>query len=256
MKGLTVAFILAFVLLVLMATNPTLEDHREAVKDLALKEMGRNSSSSSKNGNEFSKLGEQIGENIGRGMLDMMVNNLVTRDNYLIFSATRLKQNDIDKPKTVGYGFLGNVYMMKLNKMVTKDEKAENNLSSTFILEYITLDEVSRKFQYSTATEGSNISLNKTEFDKKKFVCFIYANTAYIKIGGEIIRLSGPSSRNIGNIKVYQNNSYNLMVNKLSIRENPNGLMDGEAFIEGEIELSEKTNRKVLTKVKFYTEGF
>jgi hypothetical protein len=65
-------------------------------------------------------------------MLDMMVKNLVSRDNYLVFSSTKLKYFNSNEPVTVGYGFLGKVYMLDMDevkKTLEKDKKSSGIIS-------------------------------------------------------------------------------------------------------------------------------
>jgi hypothetical protein len=81
--------VIGFILFALMATNPTLEDHRQAVIEKMKDKMAESSNSDSKN--ELQKAGEAIGMTIGQGLID----KAVIRDNYLFFSLTQINENYI-----------------------------------------------------------------------------------------------------------------------------------------------------------------
>ena len=92
--------IIGFILVALMATNPSTDEHKEAVKEKVSAAIENNNS----NGNAFQKLGQTIGI--------ALIDKMIKRENYLIFSITKVKLLDIYKnEKVVGYGILGKVYL-------------------------------------------------------------------------------------------------------------------------------------------------
>ena len=96
--------LIGFILISLMATNPSTEEHKEAVKEKISAAFENNNS----DGNAFQKLGEQLGQTIGMALIDKMIK----RENYLLFSLTKVKLLDEYKnEKVVGYGFFGKVYL-------------------------------------------------------------------------------------------------------------------------------------------------
>jgi len=92
--------IIGFILVALMATNPSTDEHKEAVKEKVSAAIENNNS----DGNAFQKLGQTIGI--------ALIDKMIKRENYLIFSITKVKLLDIYKnEKVVGYGILGKVYL-------------------------------------------------------------------------------------------------------------------------------------------------
>ena len=74
--------IIGFILVALMATNPSTEEHKEAVKE---------------------KISAAI-EN--KYYNDALIDKMIKRENYLLFSITKYKNE-----KVVGYGFFGKIYL-------------------------------------------------------------------------------------------------------------------------------------------------
>jgi hypothetical protein len=94
--------IFGFVLLAMMITNPSLEDHRQAV----MKELERNitKSSSRDQSNGWEQLGVQLGESIGKLVLD----RVIERENYLLFSISTVSVDH--SKKDIGFGMFGHVW--------------------------------------------------------------------------------------------------------------------------------------------------
>jgi hypothetical protein len=91
MKNLQIFFLfLAFSLLALMATNPSIEDHRQAVSEFINRKIGYSS-------NPLMKIINQ----------DLIKS--VSIDNYLLFSLTNIR--DRNKKENIGFGILGNVWI-------------------------------------------------------------------------------------------------------------------------------------------------
>ena len=61
--------IIGFILVALMATNPSAEEHKEAVKEKVSAAFENNNT----DGNAFQKLGEQLGQTIGMALIDKMI---------------------------------------------------------------------------------------------------------------------------------------------------------------------------------------
>jgi hypothetical protein len=108
--------VISFILLALMATNPSIEDHRQAVVEKMKEKMTESSNSDTKN--EWQKAGEAIGMAIGGGIVE----KAVSRDNYLLFSLTKISFGD--KAKNIGFGLLGNVF-------VTNYDDSKNDAGSS-----------------------------------------------------------------------------------------------------------------------------
>jgi tetratricopeptide (TPR) repeat protein len=97
--------VIGFILLALMATNPSIEDHRQAVIEKMKEKIEESSNSESKN--EWQKAGEAIGMAIGQGFLE----KAVSRNNYLLFSLTKVTFGD--NVKQIGVGAFGNVFIFE-----------------------------------------------------------------------------------------------------------------------------------------------
>ena len=85
-----------FVLFIGVLSNPNLESHKITVKD-ELNIQLKNEMS-----NSFSKLNN----------VDNLIDSLIRRDNYYVFSKTQLVVND--KLTDIGYGCLGKVWISKV----------------------------------------------------------------------------------------------------------------------------------------------
>ena len=96
--------IFGFVLLVMMVTNPSLEDHRQAVMHEMEKDISK--SSSGDRSDSWEQLGLQLGESLGRLVLD----RVVERENFILFSVSTIT---IDKStKDMGFGIFGHVWLL------------------------------------------------------------------------------------------------------------------------------------------------
>jgi len=106
-----------------MLTNPSTAEHKEAVKEKVSAAFENNNS----DGNAFQKLGEQLGQTIGMALIDKMIK----RENYLLFSLTKSKFLDNDeKEKVVGFGILGKVYFSEnfSNNIIDKIGESNNTI--------------------------------------------------------------------------------------------------------------------------------
>lgn len=110
-----ILLVIVICLLALMATNPSIEDHRQAV----MKELEKKMSQESNPDNKWEQVGQSIGMALGQGIVE----KAVSRDNYLIFSITKIKLNETQK--TIGYGILGNVEINDKLEEVTFPEKVD-----------------------------------------------------------------------------------------------------------------------------------
>jgi hypothetical protein len=107
-KSQIALIVIGFILVALMATNPSIEEHKEAVMEKVSAAIEINNS----NGNAFRKISEQLGQTIGKALIDKEIK----REDYLIFSIIKAKYlfnpptSSINQKK-VGIGILGNVYL-------------------------------------------------------------------------------------------------------------------------------------------------
>jgi type I site-specific restriction-modification system R (restriction) subunit len=111
--------IIGFVLLALMATNPTLEEHKESVKNMFLKEIEKNRErKKQKNVNE-------VVASIGSAIADRFIDQMVSRNNYYLFSTT--KYSIKDESKIIGFGILGQVFIQDYDEIKNKVENDSDN---------------------------------------------------------------------------------------------------------------------------------
>ena len=132
-----------FILLTLMTTNPSIDDHKVAVLD-HMREM-KTKSPISKINNEWEKIGERIGSVIGESIIE----KAVRRDNYLLFSLTKILI--YDKSINVGFGILGKIFISDfddIDKQISESsDKLSSNLNSK--INIITKKEFDIKYSHS-----------------------------------------------------------------------------------------------------------
>jgi hypothetical protein len=97
-------------LLIAVLTNPNQERHKEVVKSKlnvivqkAMKDGLKNSDTSSE------QLGSALGLMLGGALLDRMIETMVSTDNYVLFSTTKITWEG--KSKLIGIGAFGNVFI-------------------------------------------------------------------------------------------------------------------------------------------------
>jgi hypothetical protein len=128
-KGYVFLILLVGVLLIAALTNPTPERHKEALKLKFIASMQKSMhDNASSLGSDATNAGEAIGSLIGGAFIDGIVNNVVSTDNYVLFSITKV--NWEGKTRTVGVGAFGNVFLSKeidsiLDRRGTEGEAGE-----------------------------------------------------------------------------------------------------------------------------------
>ncbi|GAB4025091.1 hypothetical protein [Spirosoma gilvum] len=94
-----------FLVLVLALTNPGLEVHKAKVKALLKEKVSEELRKEGNQKNSLKALGTMLEEAFALPIL----NTLVTRDNYLLFSVTKLTFGE--ESKVIGFGALGHVFI-------------------------------------------------------------------------------------------------------------------------------------------------
>jgi hypothetical protein len=96
--------IIIFVVIILIAiiTNPSTEEHKQAVKH-EVNQLVQNSVSESKSDIE------SLGVLLGSSLAEKLVENSITRDNYILFSITKISWKG--ESRNIGYGLFGNVFL-------------------------------------------------------------------------------------------------------------------------------------------------
>jgi uncharacterized protein (TIGR02145 family) len=138
--------VIGFMLVALMATNPSLEDHRQAFSD----KMQDRLTESSGGDNQWEKVGQAIGMALGQGIVE----KAVRRENYILFSITRI--SFMGRLETIGFGVFGKVWIT--NQLDKKEYSNESNLDSLDTTNEIFVDTVA----YTDTTEDGTFK-NETD---------------------------------------------------------------------------------------------
>ena len=241
--------VIGFILLALMATNPTIQDHRQAVMDKFKEKMANAPKSDSKN--EWQKAGEAIGMALGQGIVEKAVG----RDNYILFSLTKISFGE--NTKNIGFGVLGKVFLSNYDDFEKTDliEKNELKESAVYIQDFKHEDV---QIELAFATEGNDYSTDEENYKLRNYIVSSYGSRSYIKINNEIEVLENYTSKKLtnGQVKTYSNDKYKLVINENKIEPLANALMDGMVVIEGIIELYDRNGVLLQTIPHFYCEGF
>ena len=108
-KHLIIAIIFLISLLAVL-TNPTPERHKEAFKNKIYEYLQRpiteDLTKAKTRGEEMVLSAELL---FGSKIIDMILDNLISSDNYLLFSTTKISFEG--KSKIIGYGAFGNIFL-------------------------------------------------------------------------------------------------------------------------------------------------
>jgi|GEM_PF-2891019 len=127
-QGISITWgIIGFITLLLAATNPSLEDHRETVKKEFENKVDNDPNMAS------SDVGNQIGKALGESLGSSIIEKTVNRQNFLLFSLTTIKKfdsSDQDSIKYAGIGILGKVwiYKSKMGGNISSDNESAADL--------------------------------------------------------------------------------------------------------------------------------
>ncbi len=111
-----------FFLLFAVLTNPNQGQHKEVVKNKLNSIMQKAINDGLKNSDSGAEqLGSALGLMLGGALLDRMIETMVSTDNYLLFSTTKITWDG--KSKLIGIGFLGNVFISDKIDEALKDGK-------------------------------------------------------------------------------------------------------------------------------------
>ena len=117
---------LVFIGIIAVLTNPNKENHKEAIKDKFSQHLQNTMKESLGNTDTgIEQAGQALGLVIGTALADTFIDKLISSDNYLFFSTTKL--NWEGKSKIIGIGAFGNVFISKqLNEKLSSDFLEEN----------------------------------------------------------------------------------------------------------------------------------
>ena len=127
---ITIAIVL--IILIAVITNPNEDKHKSEVKSKLISSKISNAltDKASDTGNSDKdaarRIGLVLGSVIGGSIVEEMVDNLVTTDNYIVFSTTNV--NVKGKNKIIGFGAFGNVFLsdkLDLNLLYGSENNSE-----------------------------------------------------------------------------------------------------------------------------------
>jgi len=169
--------ITGFLMLALIATNPSIEDHREGVKKMYKEKLEKI------NKQEKGDLGTNIGTGIASLIGDGFIDKMVSRENFLLFSFTKVSLSD--KSKNIGVGILGQVFVQDYEKIKNDfQEKSQN--------ENISKNDMTETSGYNSISDLDAILKNPREF------------ILYIK-ASENGYINGEELNAFGKLKTYHN---------------------------------------------------
>jgi hypothetical protein len=103
--------LIGVVFIVLLASNPGLDDHRAAVTAKINKLMQHEVNKDTSDTGILGEAGKQFGLMLGGVVVNKVVEQMVERKNFLLFSLTTFEYDG--KEKIIGVGLLGNVFISK-----------------------------------------------------------------------------------------------------------------------------------------------
>ena len=125
-------------LVVLYASNPSIKDHHSAVNfkmsSLLKSEIGATDNSS----------GAKIGMMFGSSLIDGIVQEVIHRDDYFLFSLTRFEFKG--ETAVIGLGILGKVYIS--DEVDKRFKKAKESLSNLLGMNYSTISTETNKAHF------------------------------------------------------------------------------------------------------------
>lgn len=126
MKKVLYLVLLGMVVILAAVTNPSVGDHRDAVKEKVHKHLKEKfADTADDTEGSWGEIGNSLGLALGAVLLDPMVKKVIRVDNYVLFSLTRAEWED--DSNVIGVGLFGHVFLSP--KM---DEKLEEVVEENF----------------------------------------------------------------------------------------------------------------------------
>jgi hypothetical protein len=152
--------VIGFILVALMATNPSIEDHRQAVVD------NMDLSESSGGDNQWEKVGQAIGIALGQGIVE----KAVTRENYILFSITTISFGGIIRE--IGIGVFGKVWIT--NNLDKEEYSNESNLDNIDTNSENFVDTAAVNIAENTIVNETDVSSLSSNADNENFILSCY----------------------------------------------------------------------------------
>ena len=241
--------IIGFILVTLMATNPSTEEHKDAIKKEIFKAIEIDN-----NSNSAQQLGEKIGESIGGALID----NMVERKNYVLFSMATVKivKQDGVTNNAITLGIFGQIILLKKYDKESKEFVDNTGFNGTE--SYVTTDTAA--FATETVVKDliliNNISELKSLFKYKDFnhafvkkgedykISLFYVKEAGEDNSGNMYALKIEQQSEIVFVHIFENNN-----NKLNILVEPNsGWTD-----KSQVQLFKTSNNSILIDYNILT---
>lgn len=165
-----VILIMTVLVLLLIITNPSEHSHIETAKIKFKTAFKSSLTDDILNDKDDEKISSSIGLLFADAFVDNFSDGIITRDNYLIFSLTKVKIKDVKR--TIGVGFLNNVFISDkvsdhINEFIKKDNEEELSNEEDNINE-VNDDEISDD-EYKRNLSNYNTN-DKYEFDDKMLI--------------------------------------------------------------------------------------
>lgn len=126
MKKFLTIVIIAAILVIAFMTNPNEEQHRLAVKEKLNSFLQDKINTEKENTNNYwEKAGLALGEVFGNVAVDKIIDNMISSNDYILFSTTKINLGK--ESKTIGIGAFGIVYISKKVDEVLKESMLEDS---------------------------------------------------------------------------------------------------------------------------------
>ena len=263
--------IIGFILVALMATNPSTEEHKEAIKKEIFKAFENqkqyNESQSIALGNSHSEsiinnIGEEFAKSIGGAIID----NMVERDNFILFSTVKSKSiptvtNDIPT-KILSLGIFGNVFMLKkydveskefVDNIAVKTDSAAS-VTNTVVKDLFVFNNISelhslfkyRDFNHAFVKNGENYKISIfyvkeagednpgdmyiLKIEQNGYTVFVHN---FIGRNNKFLSLVEPNSGSTeeSDVKLFKTSNNSILIDY-------NILIDSQKYIKNKIEIS------------------
>jgi hypothetical protein len=104
--------IIGLILLFAALTNPRTERHKEVIKTKLKAYMQKSMKESmTDTKDDWEQFGQALGMMVGTAIIEPIIDNLVSTDNYILFSTTKITWDG--ETRVIGIGAFGNVFITK-----------------------------------------------------------------------------------------------------------------------------------------------
>lgn len=109
-KSYLILVIVDVIALVAILTNPNQDRHKEVIKNKLNSYMQKSIKENlTETDDKWKNAGQAIGIMLGGALIDRIIDNLISTDNYVLFSTTKISWEG--KTKVIGIGAFGNVFI-------------------------------------------------------------------------------------------------------------------------------------------------